>query len=116
MPTYDEWLARNKAKQLDDAQEREGKFNLYKQEMADASKLTGDPKWDKFLTQLAPMIHDAKSGYEQARDAGIAQPDEHGFRICQCKYFYDKGRFDALELAMSLPLKIIEEYKLEIHS
>ena len=116
MPTFEDWQARIRDLELDKAKEREHNVELYKQEMSDASRLTGDPRWDKFLTQLQPMLKEAKQIFEESKERGITQVQDEAIKVCQFKYWYEKGRIEALTFAMSLPQKIVEEYKVETHS
>ena len=103
---FDDYLER-KAKEQAERLETRQQAVYARQMQVEEKHLTNDPKWDKFLSHLQPLIHDAEEVVANCKE-NLFQPklSSEGVMVMRLTGSYAQGRLDAFKEVMTLPKQL----------
>ena len=105
-----EALLERKAKEQEERLAQRTQATYARQMRVEESQLTQDPKWDKFLTHIQPLVDDAEKAVADTK-AGLLNPktSNEGVMYMRMIGSYAQGRADALKEVMGLPKLLAAE-------
>ena len=106
---FDEMLARREKEQVERLATRQQA--VYARQMqVEEQHLTNDPKWDKFLTHLRPLLDDATKVMEEHKQTLLnPKTSSEGIMYLRMMGSYAQGRADVLKEVMALPKLLAAE-------
>ena len=107
---YDNLLAKKRdeaTKQMSHAKAIE----LLRAETVEATKLTGDPRWDQYLSRIQPLLTTAQKLVEQSKNTLPMLVDDGEIRKAQIIHAFNQGRAQAFAEAIAMPSEIISYYE-----
>ena len=108
---FDELLERREKEQAARLEQRQ-QTAYARQGKVDADRLTHDPKWDKFLSHLQPLLEDAEKVLNDCKHNVMAPKlSSEGLTVMRMTGSYAQGRLEAIKEIMDVPRALAAEFE-----